>query len=83
MSKIAALEETHKILVRLSQLIPIVFFLGATWGPGQIAAVVLGVLLLIVIIILSVYLIRKMIKKKKNFSLATYRGSGGTTGNYE
>lgn len=58
-------------------------FLGATWGPGQIAAVVLGVLLLIVIIVLAVYLIRKAIKKRNDFSLPTYRGSGGKTAEFE
>lgn len=45
---------------------------------------VLGVLLLITIIALAVFFIRKLIKKKKNFSLPTYRGGGGkSSGNYE
>lgn len=57
---------------------------GATWGPGQIAAVVLGVLLLICIIAVAIFFIRRAIKKKNDFSLSTYRSGGkGSSVNYE
>ncbi|XP_057672110.1 uncharacterized protein LOC130903794 [Diorhabda carinulata] len=48
----------------------------AVWGPGQISAVVLGILLFILLIILVIYLILRYIKKKKAYNLPTYRGSG-------
>ncbi|KAG5880946.1 hypothetical protein JTB14_010377 [Gonioctena quinquepunctata] len=46
----------------------------AKWGPGQISALVLGILLLIIIIILIVYFVTRCIKKKENYNLPTYRG---------
>nr|XP_023016638.1 uncharacterized protein LOC111505954 isoform X2 [Leptinotarsa decemlineata]XP_023016639.1 uncharacterized protein LOC111505954 isoform X2 [Leptinotarsa decemlineata] len=46
----------------------------ASLGPGQISAIVLGIILLIIIIILIVYFVRKCLKKKETFDLPTYRG---------
>ncbi|CAG9855432.1 unnamed protein product [Phyllotreta striolata] len=46
----------------------------AAWGPGPIAALVLGIILLILLIVLIVYLIRKCLKKRENYNLPTYRG---------
>lgn len=49
-------------------------FSGAFWGPAQIAALVLGILIFIFLIVLIVYIVRKCIKKRENYNLPTYRG---------
>ncbi|XP_028129625.1 uncharacterized protein LOC114325689 [Diabrotica virgifera virgifera] len=46
----------------------------AMWGPGQIAALILGILLFLLLVALVIYLIVKCVKKRKQYDLPTYRG---------